>query len=224
MEHKTRSMIVEAGKRIVETGLAAGTWGNVSARIDNRHMLITPSGTDYSTIRTDDIVLVDIYTLESKGKQNPSSETPMHAAIYRMRPEIYGIIHTHPQYGCTVAAARKEVPPILDDLAQLIGPSLRVADHAHPGSEKMVKVVTEALEGRNACLLANHGAVCLGRTLDEAFTVSMIVEKACKCYIDSMLIGGAVAFSEEEALEMHKMYMETYSLKDLQEKQRLAGI
>lgn len=224
MEHKIRSMVVSAGRRIVDTGLAAGTWGNVSARVDENHMLITPSGTDYSNIKTDDIVMVNIYTLESTGKQNPSSETPMHAAIYRNRPEINGIIHTHPQYGCTVAAARKEVPPILDDLAQLIGPSLRVADHAHPGSDKMVKVVTEALEGRNACLLANHGAVCLGRTLDEAFTVSMIVEKACKCYIDSMIIGGAVAFTEEEALEMHNMYMESYSIKDLQEKQKLAGM
>lgn len=224
MENKIRSMVVNAGKRLVDTGLAAGTWGNVSARIDENHMLITPSGTDYSNIRSDDIVLVNIYSLESKGKLNPSSETPMHAAIYRIRPEINGIIHTHPQYGCTVAAARKEVPPILDDLAQLIGPSLRVADHAHPGSDKMVRVVTEALEGRNACLLANHGAVCLGRTLDEAFTVSMIVEKACKCYIDSMVIGGAVAFTEEEALEMHKMYMETYSIKDLQEKQKIAGM
>jgi L-fuculose-phosphate aldolase len=224
MEHKIRSMVVNAGKRIVEKGLAAGTWGNVSARVDENYMLITPSGMDYSCIRTDDIVMVNVHTLESKGKLNPSSEAPMHAAIYRIRPEINGIIHTHPQYGCTVAAARKEVPPILDDLAQLIGPSLRVADHAHPGSDKMVKVVTEALEGRNACLLANHGAVCLGRTLDEAFTVSMIVEKACKCYIDSMIIGGAVAFTEEEALEMHKMYMETYSIKDLQEKQKTAGM
>ena len=224
MEHKIRSMVVDAGKRIVDTGLAAGTWGNVSARVDENHMLITPSGTDYSHIKTDDIVLVNIYTLEAKGKESPSSEAPMHAAIYRMRPETHGIIHTHPQYGCTVAAARKEVPPILDDLAQLIGPSLRVADHAHPGSDKMVKVVTEALEGRNACLLANHGVVCLGRTLEEAFTVNVIVEKACKCYIDSMAIGGAVAFTEEEALEMHKMYMETYSIRDLQEKQKLAGL
>ncbi len=224
MEHKVRSMVVNAGKRIVDTGLAAGTWGNVSARIDENHMLITPSGTDYSNIRTDDIVMVDINSLESKRKLIPSSETPMHAAIYRKRPEINGIIHTHSQYGCTVAAARKEVPPILDDLAQLIGPSLRVADHAHPGSDKMVRVVLEALEGRNACLLANHGVVCLGRTLDEAFTVCRIVEKACKCYIDSMVLGGAIAFTEEEALAMHKMYMETYSVKDLQDKQKLMGM
>jgi len=224
MEHKIRTMVCKAGKKIVDTGLAAGTWGNVSARIDKNTMLITPSGRDYSAIKPEDIVLVNINTLESSGKLPPSSETPMHAAIYRTRPEINGIIHTHPQYGCTVAAARMEVPPILDDMAQLIGPGLKVADYAHPGSEKMVTGVLRSIEGRNACLLANHGAVCIGRTLDEAFTVNIILEKSCRTFIDSFAIGGAVPFSDEEASGLHKMYMETYSVSDQKEKLRMAGI
>lgn len=148
----------------------------------------------------------------------------MHAAIYRIRPEINGIIHAHPQYGCTVAASRKEVPPILDDMAQLIGPSLKVADYAHPGSDKMVSGVLDAIEGRNACLLANHGAVCIGRTIDEAFTVITILEKSCRTFIDSFAIGGAVPFSYEEASQLHKMYMETYSVSDQREKILRSGI
>ncbi len=224
MEHKIRALVCNAGKRIVKTGLASGTWGNVSARIDENTMLITPSGRDYSDIESEDIVLVDIHTLKAIGELAPSSETPMHAAIYKYRPEINGIIHTHPQYGCTVAAARKEVPPILDDMAQLIGPGLKVADYAHPGSDKMVEGVLGAIKNRNACLLANHGAVCIGRTLDEAFTVNIILEKSCKAYIDSFAIGKAVPFSYEEAAALHKMYMETYSLLDQKQKQRLAGI
>lgn len=224
MEHKVRTLVCDAGRRIVETGLAAGTWGNVSARVDESHMLITPSGKDYSHIKTDDIVLVNINTLEASGSLAPSSETPMHAAIYKNRSEINGIIHTHPQNGCTVAAARHEIPPILDDMAQLIGPSLKVADYAHPGSDKLVREVLSALEGRNACLLANHGAVCAGRTLDEAFTINVILEKSCKTYIDAMPLGGAKAFTSEEATALHKMYMETYSVSDLNEKQRMAGI
>lgn len=224
MEHKIRTLVCKAGKRIVDTGLAAGTWGNVSARIDETTMLITPSGKDYSNIKTEDIALVNIHTLETSGKLPPSSETPMHAAIYRTRPEINGIIHTHPQYGCTVAAARKEIPPILDDMAQLIGPGLRVAEYANPGSDKMVEGVLGAIDGRNACLLANHGAVCIGRTLDEAFTVNLILEKSCRTYIDSFAIGGAVPFSDEEAEELHKMYMETYSVTDQREKLQMTGI
>ena len=224
MEHKIRTLVCQAGKKIVETGLASGTWGNVSARVDGNTMLITPSGRDYSDIKTEDIVLVDINTLKSTGEMTPSSETPMHAAIYRTRPEINGIIHTHPQYGCTVAASRKEVPPILDDMAQLIGPGLKVADYAHPGSDKMVEGVLGAIKGRNACLLANHGAVCFGRTLDEAFTVNMILEKSCRTFIDSFAIGGAIPFPDEEAEALHKMYMETYSVTNQREKLRMSGI
>ncbi|MCK5757961.1 MAG: class II aldolase/adducin family protein [Clostridiales bacterium] len=224
MEHKIRTLVCKAGKKIVETGLASGTWGNVSARIDKNTMLITPSGRDYSDIKTEDIALVTINTLKSTGNMAPSSETPMHAAIYRTRPEINGVIHTHPQYGCTVAASRKEVPPILDDMAQLIGPGLKVADYAHPGSDKMVEGVLEAIEGRNACLLANHGVVCFGRTLDEAFTVNIILEKSCRTFIDSFAIGGAIPFSDEEAEALHKMYMETYSVTNQREKLRMSGI
>lgn len=224
MDYKIRTFVCEAGKNIVSMGLASGTWGNVSARLDENTMFITPSGMDYADIKPDDITMVNIHTLEANGKMKPSSETPMHAAIYRSRPEINGIIHTHPQYGCTVAAARKEVPPILDDMAQLIGPGLKVADYAHPGSDKMVSGVLDAINGRNACLLANHGAVCIGRTLDEAFTVNMILEKSCRAFIDSFAIGGAVPFSNEEAEELHKMYMETYSIANQSEKLRMAGI
>ena len=207
----------------METGLASGTWGNVSARLDGSRMLITPSAKDYANTRPGDIVLVNIFTLEHSGSLKPSSEAPMHAAVYRERPSANGVIHTHSQYGCTVAATRKEVPPILDDMVQLIGPSLRVAPHAYPGSDEMVKGVMEAIEGRNACLLANHGAVCIGRTLDEAFTVNMILEKACRAFMDSFAIGGPVPFTEEEAAALHKMYMETYSLADQEEKQRISG-
>ncbi len=224
MEHKIRTLVCKAGKKIVETGLASGTWGNVSARVDENTMLITPSGRDYADIKTEDIALVNINTLESTGPLSPSSETPMHAAIYRTRPEINGVIHTHPQYGCTVAASRKEVPPILDDMAQLIGPGLKVAEYAHPGSDKMVAGVLGAIDGRNACLLANHGAVCIGRTLDEAFTVNMILEKSCRTFIDSFAIGGAIPFSDEEAAALHKMYMETYSVTNQKEKLRMSGI
>ena len=224
MEHKIRTLVCNTGKKIVETGLTSGTWGNVSARVDENTMLITPSGKDYFDIKTEDIILVDTNTLNSIGRMAPSSETPMHAAIYRTRPEINGIIHTHPQYGCTVAASRKEVPPILDDMAQLIGSGLKVADYAHPGSDKMVEGVLGAIKGRNACLLANHGAVCIGRTLDEAFTVNMILEKSCRAFIDSFAIGGAIPFSHEEAEALHKMYMETYSVTNQREKLRMSGI
>jgi len=164
-ELEAREEVREAGLELAASGLVEGTWGNISARVSPELMAITPSGRDYSGIKVEDIVLVDLRTMESSGGK-ASTETPLHAAIYRDRPEIFAIVHTHSMSASTVAAARREVPPILDDFAQIVGPSLRTADYALPGSTRMTKVVVKAMSGRMAALLANHGAVAVGRLFD----------------------------------------------------------
>jgi L-fuculose-phosphate aldolase len=111
----------------------------------------------------------------------------------------------------TVAAARREVPPILDDMVQIIGPSVRVADYALPTTRKIVKVTVKALRGRMAALMANHGAVCLGRDLEEAFVVCQILEKACKAFIEAEFLGGAKSINRFEAYLMHQVYLRKYS-------------
>ena len=174
----------------MEEGLVAGTWGNISLRLSVGEMAITPSGFDYLTMRAGDIVIVDLRTGEARGGK-PSTEKKLHAEIYRNRPEINAVIHTHSMSASTVAAARREVPPILDDLAQIVGPSLRVADYALPGTGKMSRTVLRALRGRMAALMANHGAVALGRTLEEALLCARIVEKGCRAFIEAEFLGGA---------------------------------
>jgi L-fuculose-phosphate aldolase len=114
----------------------------------------------------------------------------------------------------TVAAARREVPPILDDMAQIIGPTVRVAPYALSGTKKIVRVTVRALKGRNAVLMANHGAVCVGRNLDEAFVVCEILEKACKAFIEAEFLGGAKHINKFEAYLMHQYYLRKYSKQD----------
>ena len=111
----------------------------------------------------------------------------------------------------TVAAARREVPPILDDVAQIIGPSVRVADYALPSTNKIVKVTMKALKGRMAALMANHGAICLGRSIDEAFTCCAVLEKGCKAFIEAEFLGGAKSINKFEAALMHQYYLKKYS-------------
>jgi L-fuculose-phosphate aldolase len=111
----------------------------------------------------------------------------------------------------TCAAARREVPPVLDDLAQIIGPSVRVAEYALPSTNKIVKATVKALKGRNAALMANHGAVCVGRDLDEAFVVCQVLEKGCKAFIEAEFLGGAKSISKFEAWAMHQFYLKKYS-------------
>jgi len=205
-----------AGVSLVQEGLVAGTWGNVSIRLDGGRMAITPSGSDYLSMKAEDIVIVDLATGEAAGGK-PSTEKKLHREIYRSRPEVNAIIHTHSMSVSTVAAARREVPPILDDLAQIVGPSVRVAAYALPGSGKMVRTVRAALRGRMAALMANHGAVALGRTMAEALLCARIVEKGCRAFIEAEFLGGARGINRFEAKLMHEVYLRKYSHKTIEE-------
>lgn len=204
-----RAAVLAMGLRLAETGLVVGTWGNVSVRVGDK-MVITPSGGDYAAMTEADLPVVDIASGAWEGPK-PSSERDLHLAVYRERKEINGVIHVHSPNASTLAAARRELPPILDDIAQLIGPSVRVADYALPSTKKIVRVTMKALKGRMAALMANHGAVCLGRSLDEALLCCQVLEKGCKAYIEAEFLGGAKGINKFEAWVMHQVFLKKYS-------------
>ena len=210
-EQKAKELVCESGKQLLEKGYVSGTWGNISCRIDDKLMAITPSGREYETMEADDIVIVNYINHTFEGEIKPSSEFKLHTEIYRSRKNIQAVIHTHQMNASTVAAARREVPPILDDMAQIIGPSVRVADYALPNTKKIVRATMKALKGRYAALMANHGAVAVGRDMKEAFVVCDVLEKACKAFIEAEFLGGAKGINKFEAYIMHKYYLAKYS-------------
>ncbi len=207
----TRKKIAEYGLQLVKKGLVTRSWGNISLRVDEKNMLITPSGRTYENLKPEEIVLMNYHTLKYDGKIKPSSEYHLHAEIYKHRNEINAVIHTHQMNATTVAAARREVPPIIDDMVQIIGPSVRVAKYTMAGTQKFAKNTVKALRGRQAALLANHGAVCIGRNLDEAFAASEILEKACKTFIEAEFLGGVKTIPKFTAAIMHQVYLKKYS-------------
>lgn len=208
---KAREAVCDSGKRLLRSGYVSGTWGNISCRIDEDFMAITPSGREYESMTPADIVIVNIHDLGYRGELKPSGEMGLHAEIYKHRSDINTVMHTHSQNASTVAASRREVPPILDDMAQIIGPSLRVADYALPGTKKIISCTMKALAGRNAVLLANHGAVCIGRDMEEAFVTCEIMEKSCRAFIESQFLGGSIPINGVEAWVMHQFYLKKYS-------------
>jgi L-fuculose-phosphate aldolase len=209
--NEAKDIVLDAGKRLLKEGLVARSWGNVSLRIDEQWMVVTPSGKLYEDLLPEQMVLVDINTLEFHGVFNPTSEVEMHAAIFRNRPEIKAIIHTHQVYATTVAVSGKEIPAIVDDQAQLLGPSIKVTKYARSNSNELVNEVVKNLEGRNAVLIANHGAVCVGRSMDEAFVAAQILEKTCQIFIGANILGGAKIIDSEEASFLHQEYLNDYS-------------
>ena len=205
-----KQLVCESGKKLLKLGLVAGTWGNISCRIDDSAMVVTPSGIPYETLGAEDMVTVNITDLSFEGRK-PSAESGMHAGLYRNRPEIKAIIHFHSLYACVASVlGDEEIPPYLEDMAQIIGPSIRVSPHALTGSEQLIESVIKSMEGRFGALLQNHGAVCCGRDMDEAFTACQILEKACQAYVIVKQIGRGNALTPAYAQGFHDYYLNTY--------------
>ena len=152
----------------------------------------------YEGLTPEQMVIVNIDTLAYEGALKPSIEAVVHAEIYKNRPEVNGIMHTHSTYALTVAAARKEIPPVCEDQVQILGGSIRVADYAMPGTKEMAAACVKALEGRQGALIANHGAISCDVTLAKAFIGSQIIEKTAMVYINSMAIGGPVEIPQKD--------------------------
>lgn len=184
-----RKQIVDAGLKMFHKEMTHGTSGNISCRVPSKEkMLITPSNIPYEEIKTKDIILVNFAGEAEEEGRNPSSETPFHLAIYKNRNDVGGIVHSHSVYTLSVATSGKSVPVFLDEMFSDIGGELVVADYGLPGSEELAKNIMTKLGDKNALLLANHGAVCCGKNLKEAFHVAETVEKICRIFVLSSIL------------------------------------
>jgi L-fuculose-phosphate aldolase len=205
-----RTEIIAIGQTLLAKGLVAGTWGNVSARIPGTNLLaITPSGRNYNILAPEDIVIVDINGNKIRGGE-PSSELLLHLAIYSCRPEIKATVHTHSVFASACAVARRQIPPVIEDLVQVVGGEIPVAEYALPGTAELAQNAATALKDKQAVLLANHGMIGCGTTLGEALLVCELVEKAAQIYVYANLIGGAVSLSKEDVAVMHQFYQGKY--------------
>lgn len=207
----TRQKVIACGQELISKGLVAGTWGNISARVAETDLIvITPSGKAYPSLSARDAVVVNSSGTVIEGHFRPSSELPLHLEVYAARPDVKAIVHTHSVFASACAVAHKEIPPIIEDLVQVIGGAVAVAAYALPGTAELAKNTVKALQNRNGVLLANHGVLGCGRSLQEALTACELVEKAARIYIYSMSIGGPRILSDSDVAIMHKFYLEHY--------------
>lgn len=179
-----RKKIIQIGLDLVKDRLVQGTWGNISMRIDDEYMIVTPSGLDYSILKPEDLPKVSISdTSVWTGPYKPTTERKVHAAIYRSRPDVWAVIHTHPMNASVFASCRKDVPLFNDELKKILKHEVRVAKYALPGTKSMEGAATDALGDNDACLLANHGAFSCGATIEDAYNVLKTIEDSCEEYL-----------------------------------------
>lgn len=181
-EREAKEKVVNAGKRLVESGLIARTWGNVSCRISDSHFVVTPSGRDYLTLTPEEIVTVSIVDLSYFGNIKPSSEKGIHAEVYKHNSDINFVIHTHQKNASIVSAIG--LNSIITDFV-ILGGEVICASYALPGTKKLRNNVSKALRYSkgNAVIMKNHGAICFGKDDEEAFKVASVLEDACDDYI-----------------------------------------
>ena len=182
---QAKETVIRAGHELIAAGLIARTWGNISCRISDTQFVITPSGRAYETLTPEEIVLVNIEDLEYDGEIKPSSEKGIHAACYKLRPEVNFVIHTHQVNASIVSALGMDINNVEGENAQVVGTNLPIASYGLPGTKKLRKGVIDAItrSDAKAAVMAHHGAVCMGVDYDDAFNVAQKVEDICEQYV-----------------------------------------
>jgi L-fuculose-phosphate aldolase len=182
-----RLRLVAVARRLSSLGMNQGKSGNMSVRVDAGY-LVTPSGRAYETLGGDDIVFVDANG-QAHGRYAPSSEWRLHRDIYRRFADARAVVHTHSPFATTLSCLRRDIPPFHYEIAFAGGRDVRCAEYATFGTQELSDHALSALEGRRACLLANHGAVAFGADLEDAAMLAEKVEALARLYWQALQIG-----------------------------------
>jgi len=202
-----REQLVEAARRLNASGINQGKSGNLSVRFDGG-FLVTPSGIPYERLSAADLAFVRPDG-SHEGPCKPSSEWRFHRDIYAHRPEANAVVHCHSPCATTLACLRRGIPAFHYEVAFAGGPDIRCADYATFGTQALSDSALAALDGRRACLLANHGLIAFGPTLESAFTLAEKVEALARMYWQALQIGEPVLLDAAEmqvVLEKFRTY------------------
>lgn len=186
-----KQLVIRAGKELVESGLIARTWGNVSCRIDHEFFAVTPSGRSYETLKAEEIVLCRISDASYEGEIKPSSERRIHALVYQTYPEINFVIHTHQPMASILSSSDRETMPVEE--SRLFGSSIPIADYGLPGTKKLRAGIAKALAAGDsqAVIMAHHGALCFGSDYEETFQVAKKLEEECASFLKKSFLKSA---------------------------------
>ena len=207
-----RDQVVAAIRQLVETDLTSGSSGNVSARTDGG-MLVTPTGLPPAALGPSDIVAMTLDGEVAANQLRPSSEWHIHANIYRAKPEVNAVVHCHSPYATILACAHRSIPAQHYMIAAAGCDEIPLAPYATFGTEALSSHAIAALENAKACLLANHGQVATGATLEEALSLAALVEELAHWHWGALAIGGPVLLSEQQMADVKNAFA-TYGQQD----------
>jgi L-fuculose-phosphate aldolase len=194
-----RSRVAELGRRLERDGLLSGTAGNISARVGPKAVAITPSAMPYGEIEAADVVVTDLEGTTLDGSRRPSSELPFHLAVYRARDDVGGVVHTHSPFATALAIVHRPIPAVHYGIASFGVDEIPVVPYETFGSRELAARLESVVRtGANGALLANHGAIALGTTIDEAAALASLLEFIAAAYHRALLVGDPIVLPGEE--------------------------
>lgn len=197
-----KRQIVEVGKRMYERGFVAANDGNISARVDDKHVLITPSGVSKGFMKPDDLALIDLNGKVISGTKKPSSEVFMHLQVYKDRADVNSVCHAHPPYATAFAVAGIPLDQcILPEVIITLG-SIPLIEYGTPGSEEFYKPVVKLLQDYDAFLLANHGALTVGADILAAYHKMETLEHYAHIAFIARQLGSARSLNKEQVQKL----------------------
>ncbi len=204
-DHRYRVAIVEFGRMLHANGYVAATDGNLSVRLDNGHILVTPTCISKGRMSASDMVIVDAEGRRVKGKRRVSTEIGMHLQIYRLRPDVHGIVHAHPPTATGFAASGLGLSrPLVCEVVVGLG-SIPLAAYGTPGTPELTDALEPLIPHHEAILMANHGVVTFGSSLESAYMKMETVEHFAKIALVTHMLGTEQPLGEKEVEKLNQV-------------------
>src|SRR4030088_922909 len=201
-EYKLKEQMCEVGRRVYAKGFAAANDGNISFRLNEREVLCTPTMVSKGFLKIEDICKVDYEGKQLAGTRKRSSEILLHLSVYKNRPDVMAVVHCHPPHATAFAVAHEPIPKcILPEVEVFLG-EVPIAVYETPGGQKFAETIVPYLKDCNTIILANHGTVTFGPTLEKAYWNSEIIDAYCNILILSKQLGRVNYFSEGQTREL----------------------
>jgi len=214
---KSMDELIRYGKMISDKNLVVGPGGNISFK-DGNICYITPSGLDFNEIGPKDLVGVDIDTkLIVYGNKKPSSEISMHIKVYRARPDITVIFHSHPPVTIGITGAGAKISALFPDFALFLGQEIPVIDYTTPCTEKLADMVSEVIVDSNAITMLKHGLIVVGKNFKEAWIRTVLVEETARMITAARSIGSEAIITSKEIEDINDLEIEKYRKKVMEE-------
>ncbi|MBE3037448.1 MAG: L-ribulose-5-phosphate 4-epimerase [Chloroflexi bacterium] len=211
MLEKLRMEVCELHQELPRNNLVVWTSGNISSRDpDSGLVVIKPSGVMYPDLTPDKMVVLDLDGKIVEGTLKPSSDTATHLYIYRQRPDVNGIVHTHSPFATAFAAVGKPIPPVLTAICDEFGGEIPLGGFAPIGDEAIGMEVVRSIGTSPAILMQNHGVFTVGKSAKAAVKAAVMVEDAARTVYYAMQLGELISIPDEMVARLHKRYKEQY--------------